>query len=162
MSGTVAHLERIRALVADLPPAADDTARIDAIRLLEEITSVAAAQQARETAAFVASQRSAQAEAGVPAERVGRGIAAQVALAKHCSPYQAQRYVGWASILTAELPATLAELAAGRTTEWRAMVVARETAWLSREHRGQVDAELAPTLRHRGDRGVESAAKKIA
>src|SRR5581483_10972535 len=118
--------------------------------------------QARETAAFAASQRAAQAAAGVPVERVGRGGAAQVGLARRVSPFHAQRYVGWASILTRELPATFAALASGRTSEWRAMLVARETAWLSREHRAVVDAQLAPRLGQLGDRRVEAEAKKLA
>jgi hypothetical protein len=83
-------------------------------------------------------------------------------LARRCSPFLARRYVGWAKILTAELPNTLAALQAGATTEWRAMLVARETGWLSREHRAQVDAELAARFEELGDRGTEAAAARIA
>jgi hypothetical protein len=82
-------------------------------------------------------------------------------LAKRLSPYHAQRYVGWATILTRDLPATFAQLQAGRVSEWRAMIVARETAWLSREHRARVDAELAPKLSRLGDRRVEAEARKL-
>jgi hypothetical protein len=145
-----------------LPPAADDSERIDRIRLLEELKCAAAAAQAKETVEFASSQRADQVAAGMPAERVGRGIAAQVGLAKRISPYHAQRYVGWSAVLVAELPATFAALAAGRITEWRAMIVARETAWLSREHRRAVDAELAPRVESWGDRRVESEARKAA
>jgi hypothetical protein len=70
--------------------------------------------------------------------------------------------VGWAGILTTELPHTLAALQAGWITEWRAQFVARETAWLSAEHRRQVDTELAPQLESLGDRAVEATAKKLA
>ncbi len=155
----------VRALVASLaaPPAAgDDGVRIDRIRVLEELKSAAAAAQARETAAFAASQRLEQAAAGVPGERVGRGIAAQVGLARRVSPFHATRYVGWASILTRELPGTFAALQAGQISEWRAMIVARETAWLSRPHRAAVDRDLAPRLEALGDRRVEAEAKKAA
>jgi hypothetical protein len=155
-------LQRVLSDLVAVPPPADDAARVDAIRLLEEIKSAAAAAQSKITARFVDSQRAEQAAAGVPAERIGRGIAAQVGLAKRCSPYHAQRYVGWATILASELPATLAELTAGRTSEWRAMLVARETAWLSRGHRLAVDRELAPQLERLGDRRVESETKKLA
>jgi hypothetical protein len=85
-----------------------------------------------------------------------------VALALRCSPARAQRYVGWASVLTTELPLTFAALQSGRTTQWRAMIVARETIWLSREHRARVDSEMAGQLAHLGDRKVEAAAKRIA
>jgi hypothetical protein len=155
-------LDEIVAAVRTLSVGTDDSERIDRIRLLEELKSAAAAAQAAETVAFTASQRAAQSAQGVPADRVGRGITAQVALAKRMSPYHAQRYAGWAKILTAELPRTFLALRSGRTTEWRAMLVARETAWLSAEHRAVVDAEVAPQLEHLGDRRVEAEVKKLA
>ncbi|HEU5006004.1 MAG TPA: DUF222 domain-containing protein [Jatrophihabitantaceae bacterium] len=160
-AGTTA-LTGLIATLRELPGGADDAARIDRIRLLEELKSTAAAMQARETAEFAASQRQAQLDAGVRAERADRGIASQVGLARRISHFQARRYVGWAKILTTELPATFAQLQAGKTTEWRAMLVARETAWLSREHRAAVDAELAPKLEPLGDKRVETEAKKAA
>jgi hypothetical protein len=93
---------------------------IDQIRALEELKSTAAATQARLTARFAATQRQAQLDAGVPAERADRGIAHQVGLARRISPHQARRYVGWAKILTSELRQTFAVLHAGKTSEyWR-------------------------------------------
>lgn len=157
--------DQLRAIVramADTDTSVADAALIDEIRLLEELKSAAAAAQAKVTAAFVASQRAKQTAAGVKPERVGRGIAAQVALAKRCSPAFAQRYVGLAMILTGELPATFAALTAGHTSEWRALLVARETAWLSRADRTAVDAEIGPQLERLGDRKVESETKRLA
>jgi hypothetical protein len=148
--------------LAGLRTDCDDALRVDQIRQLEELKSAVAAAQARVTAAFVASQREANRAAGVKPEHAERGIAHQVALAKRTSPFHARRYVGWATILTAELPATFARLQAGETSEWRAMIVARETGWLSRDHRAVVDAELAPQLESLGDRKTENQAKKIA
>ena len=60
-----------------VPLSTDDALRIDEIRLLEELKAAAAARQARITAEFAASQRAAQSTAGVPAERVGQGVARQ-------------------------------------------------------------------------------------
>ena len=60
--------------------------------------------------------------------------------------------MGLARVLTRELPCTLAALRAGLVSEWRATVVARETACLSREHRGVVDQEL-------GDLGASTWAR---
>jgi HNH endonuclease. len=171
MTGDVQHAGTVPSRTADLAGVAvvlagldedvDDAERIDRIRLLEEIKAQASAAQAKQTAAFVASQRETQRDAGVPAERVGRGIAAQVGLARRVSPFHASRYVGWSMILTTELPCTFAALQAGRVSEWRAMIVARETVWLSREHRAHVDAELAPQLESLGDRRVAAEARKI-
>ena len=148
--------------LTDRQPGADDSVRIDRIRALEELRSLVSAVQAQETAEFVTSQRAAQTAAGVPAERVGRGVTAQVGLARRISPHSAARHVGWCMTLVAELPATFAELQDGRVSEWRAMIVARETAWLSREHRAEIDRQLAPQLHTLGDRKVESEAKRLA
>jgi hypothetical protein len=150
------------AALRQIGPDPDDAIRVDQIRQLEELKSAAAAVQARVTAAFVASQRKANRAAGVKPEQAERGIAHQVGLAKRTSPFQARRYVGWANILTTELPHTFARLQAGETTEWRAMIVARETGWLSREDRTVVDRELAPRLEALGDRKTENEAKAIA
>lgn len=142
--------------------AGDDAERVDQIRRLEEIKSAAAAAQAKVTAAFSASQRAEQRRAGVPEERVGRGIAAQVGLARRDSPARATRYTGWAEILVTELRHTFDALAHGEITEWRAMIVARETAWLCAEHRAAVDTALRDRLGTLGDRAVEAETKKLA
>ncbi|MDT4925125.1 MAG: hypothetical protein QOG01_2838 [Pseudonocardiales bacterium] len=157
-----AALAGLVATLADLGQDVDDSVRVDRIRLLEELKSAAAAAQAKEVAAFAFSQRAEQVALGVPIERIGRGVAAQVGLAKRISPFQARRYVGWANILTSELPNTFAALQGGRVSEWRAMIVARETAWLSRADRVTVDAQLAGRLETLGDRRVEAEAKKLA
>jgi hypothetical protein len=60
------------------------------------------------------------------------------------------------------MPCTLAALTAGDITEWRATILARETAMLSAEHRARVDAELGPRLAGMGDREVDKAAKALA
>ncbi len=54
-----------------------------------------------------------------------------------------------------EMPATFATLAAGRTTEWRAQLMVRETAMLSRQDRAQVDSH---TRRHGTQVGVQEFA----
>ncbi len=69
-----------------------------------------------------------------------------MALAKRCSANRGVRYVGWARILTGDYPQTFEALRRGETTEWRATLVVRETAYLSDEARMQADAELAPQL----------------
>jgi hypothetical protein len=159
---STADLAAMVGVLKDLERAENDAERIDRIRLLEELKSAVCAAQARETVGFAASQKGAQVDAGVRSHDVGKGVAAQVALAKRESPARARRYVGWAQILTTELPETLAALWDGRISEWRAQVVARETGWLSAEHRSAVDRELGPRLEGLGDRQTEAEAKKLA
>lgn len=158
----LAAIGELSRAVANLEQDVDDSVRVNRVRALEELRSAVAAAQARETARFVDSQRVAQRAAGVSAERAGHGIAAQIGLARRISPHQASRYVGWVKILTSELPRTYAALRSGRVPEARALAVARETVWLSREQRAVVDAELAPRLESLGDRHVETEARRTA
>ena len=143
--------------------AADDAERVELLGEIEALKSALCAAQARLALDLEASQCAAQRAAGVPESDVGRGVAAQVALARHESPAKGRRLLGLAHAL-AELPCTAAALAAGETTEWRATLVARETGWLSREDRLLVDAELAGRpggLAALGDRGTEAETRRI-
>ena len=148
--------------LSDLDQEISDRERIDRIRHLEELKSVLAAAQARETAAFVASHQAAQARRGVPADRVGRCVAAQIGLARRISPFQAARYVSQVQVLTADLPETFAKLAAGAVSEWHALTVARETSWLGRDNRAAVDSEIARELGTVGTRRLVDTVHKTA
>ena len=153
------------ATLADACGPATDTERVDALRALEELKCAAEAMQAEITADLDASQRTLHASAGEPAERQGRGVAHQVALARRESPHRGQRHLGLAKILRTELPHTRAAFRAGRITEWATMVIARETACLSVEDRLTVDAELAADpdrLEAMGIGELEAEAKKLA
>ena len=154
-----------RADMATMPLPTDDAARVDLLRAAEELKAAAAALQARVTVEFAASQRAQKEAAGVDPRDAGRGIAAQVALARRESPTQGARSLGLARALVEELPHTLEALTFGRTTEWRATLVARETACLCRQDRATVDADLAARpggLGGLGDRATETTARAIA
>lgn len=151
--------------LAHLPRDLDDAGRIDLIRSLEELKCAAEAAQAVLTADFDASQRAEQAARGVPKERQGRGVAAQIALARRESPHRGQQHLGLAKVLRDELPHTLAAFRAGRITEWKAMIVARETACLTLEDRLTVDADLAGNperIEAMGDAELVAAARERA
>ncbi len=121
----------------------DDAGRVDAIRALEELLCTATAAQARLATELDASQRAMQAAAGVPVARQGRGVAAQVALARRESHARGRLHLGLAKTVCSELPHTWTAWRTGRITEWTATLIARETACLSREDRAQVDAVVA-------------------
>jgi hypothetical protein len=118
-----------------------DAARIDQLRLLEELKAVAAAAQARVTLGFAASQLAEQDTRGVRRDARGRGIGDQVALARGCPAAQGARHLGFARAM-AEMPHTHALLGAGQISEWTATVLVRETAILTREDRRVVDERL--------------------
>jgi len=159
---TVAGLGRI---LAGLPAPDGAAALIDETRELEDLKSALAARQARLAVAFDLTQRREQARAGVPAEQLGTGVGAQLALARRESPAKGGRLLGLAKALVTEMPHTLTALETGQLNEWRATLLVRETACLSAADRAAVDEELAPdagTFTGTGDRALTTAARAAA
>ena len=145
--------------------ATDSAGIIDRIRELEDWKSAASAEQARLAVAFDLLQRREQAAAGVPAEKLGAGIGAQIALARRESPARGGRLLGLAKALITEMPHTLAALETGQLNEWRATLLVRETACLTAADRAAVDDELAADAGTRcgqGDRAMVAAARAAA
>ena len=159
---TTEELAGLVSLLASPSPAVTDAERVDRIAVMEQVKAALCAAQARETVTFKESQLAEQDAAGVPARNRGKGIAAQVALARRESPHKGARLVGLAEALVGEMPHTLAALERGEINEWRATLAARETACLSRADRAIADTELGPRLAAMGDRQVETEFKKIA
>src|SRR3954466_7608185 len=84
-------LGAVTALLAAVPLATGCAGMIDELRELEDLKSAAAARQARIAVAFDLAQRRGQAAPGVPAERLGAGTGAQIALAGRESPAKGGR-----------------------------------------------------------------------
>jgi hypothetical protein len=115
---------------------------VDRIRGLEELKAQASAEQARLTARLDKVVRAAHRDARLPYDQQGRGVASQVALARRESPFRGSRHLGLATALTTDLTCTLAAMELGQVSEWRATLIARETACLAAEDRRSVDAWL--------------------
>ena len=142
----VLRTEDVQALTARMSSVdrgLSNTERIDQVRVLEELACAARAAQAVLAVDFDASMRVKAAEAGVLAERQGRGIAAQVAFARRESLHRGERALQLAKVVTREMPCTMAAWAQGRVDEYTVTLLVKETACLSREDRGAVDAEVA-------------------
>ncbi|WP_461165115.1 HNH endonuclease [Arthrobacter sp. R4-81] len=151
--------------LAGVRPCGDGAGLIGQLRDLEDLKSAAAALQARIAVAFDADQRRTQRAAGVPAAELGKGVAAQIALARRESPARGGRLLGLAKALATEMPHTLAALQTGQLNEWRATLLARETACLTAQDRCAVDEELAAdtgALSGLGDRALIAAARTAA
>ncbi|WP_099021631.1 HNH endonuclease [Mycolicibacterium palauense] len=151
--------------LSEVAPDADEAQLIARIEWLERLKSAAAAGQARAAAAFDAKRRAAEQEAGLPARRRGRGIAAEIALARHDSPARGGRHLGFARALVHEMPHTLAALETGALSEWRATLVVRESACLDVEDRRTLDEEICGDpgkLAGLGDARIAAEAKAIA
>ena len=148
-----------------IDPDLGDSDRIELLRALEDLKSAAAAAQARIAADFAASQRQEQREQGVRSRDVGKGVCAQVALARRESPHRGNMLVGLAEALVHEMPHTLAALEAGVLSEYRARIMVKETACLSRTDRTQVDAAVCSDQRRLatlGNRRLEAEAKRAS
>src|SRR5215217_3171397 len=164
-SGSAARQQSVRDLidaVASMRSGSGSAELIDQVRDLEDLKSAVAALQARLAVAFDVAERRTQAEAGVPAAEQGQGVGAQIALARRESPSRGSRLLGLARALVTEMPHTLAALETGRLNEWRATLLARETACLSAADRCAVDEELSAdtgTFVGAGDRAIVAAAR---
>ncbi|WP_301119271.1 DUF222 domain-containing protein [Mycolicibacterium fortuitum] len=151
--------------LAQVNPHADEADLHRRIEELERAKAAAAAGQARCAALLDAKRRADEAAAGVPRAKRGRGVASEVALARHDSPNRGSRHLGFAKALVYEMPHTLAALESGVLSEWRATLIVRESACLSVEDRRTLDAEMCgdvTTLAGMGDKRIEAEAKKIA
>ena len=148
-------------------PATRGAVRIDRIALYEQLRAALAAAQHTEMVAFGRTQVDEQAElvAGgrLDPEKLGRGIADQIALAAHVSPWQGSRRLTIASTLAADLPHTRALLSAGRISERLAETIVAQTTHLDPEQRRAVDKQLADAgLEQMGFRQAEATVKKRA
>src|SRR6476661_5669362 len=132
-----------------------DKERIDALTALERLKSATAAAQARLTDEFAVSQRATLVKNGADPRDARRSVCAQVALARRDAPHKGSRHVGLAHTLVHEMPGVLRALECGETSEWRATVIARETAHLDKEQRAQIDTAIADHLGQWGDARTE-------
>ena len=149
----------------DVPVGASEAELRGLVEQYEQLKSQAAAAQARVTAMWAAKRAAAEEADGVPARRRCKGLAAEVALARHDAPVCGNTHLGVAKALVHEMPHTLAALECGALSEYRATLIVRESACLSLEHRGQLDAELCADttkLAGWGNKRVEAEAKRIA
>lgn len=156
--------ERIAALHAWLLGAGkpgDNPARINTLRALEEVKAACVAVQAqvlvelhddalraaREHAANPAGHHdSAGRQIPVTVKSAERDATAstvqQAARALRLSPHRTRTLLGAARVWHEEMPHTLAALREGRLSEERALLLVKETACLTLEDRGRIDADL--------------------
>jgi len=149
----------------DIDPEASESQLRARVEEFEQMKSAAAAGQARATALWAQKREAGETAAGMAAGKRGRGLAGEVALARHDAPVRGGTHLGMAKALVDEMPHTLAALAAGVLSEWRATLIVRESACLSVQHRRELDAALCTDMSRMagwGNARVAAEAKKIA
>lgn len=146
LTSMLARLGELADGAADTPDV-PDAVRIDRLALMEKLRAALVAAQHGEMVGFARGQVEAQKEEIVSGRldptKLGRGIADQIALACHVSPWTGSRRLGTARALHAELPSTRAMLRAGVISEDTAEKVVSETRHLDPELRRLVDKQLA-------------------
>ncbi|MGA7203609.1 MAG: DUF222 domain-containing protein, partial [Specibacter sp.] len=143
----------------------DPGALIDAIAAAESAKSALCAMQAQAGVLLMSQQRLAQARAGMPTEKLGQGVGAQIGLARGESPHQGRRLCELADVLVREMPHTLHALNSGVLNEYRAGIMAKETLFLSPEDRARVDELICgdpDQLAGWGNRELGARARKAA
>lgn len=148
----------------DIDPDASEAQLRELVERCEELKSKAAAAQARATALWAARRAAAEAASGIPARRRGKGLASEIALARRDAPACGNTHLGMAKALVNEMPCTMAALERGQLSEYRALLIVRESACLSIEDRRTLDAELAEEangFEGWGNRRVAAEAKRI-
>jgi hypothetical protein len=148
-------------------PTVTAATRVDRIAVLEQVRAALAAAQHTEVVAFARARVDEQGEqvaAGrLDPEKLGRGIADEIALAAHISPWQGSRRLNIARTLAADLPNIRALLWSGQVSEKLAETVVGETTHLDAEQRRLVDKQLAEAgLEKLGFRRAEATVKKLA
>jgi len=99
---------------------------------------------------------------GIKRAVTARKVGSDVALARRCAPSLGSRLLGFAHAVVEKMPHTHDALAAGVIGKPEAMLIVRETACLSREDRGVVDAAAADQLGTVSRRQLEAAAQAAA
>ncbi|WP_045823826.1 HNH endonuclease [Williamsia herbipolensis] len=151
--------------IGELTPASTEADAVDQIATLESMKAACAAAQAKQTMRLEELRIESESAAGVPVARQGRGLAAEVALARKASGSTGGRHLGFARAVMREMPHTRAALASGALTEWRATILVRETAHLTPRDRGEIDRRICAdvsALEGVGDRALDAEVKRLA
>jgi hypothetical protein len=164
-SVSVAHIQAWTASLLTIARDVSDGERIDQTRALEELACAIAGAQAQISADLHRSRCAEQRARGATVEEVGRGVAAEIALARRVSPARAARQLSVDLAVVADMPHAFAAMQRGKLSGWRATLLARELRCLTSDDRRLADAELCgdvDRLESFGDRRLAAEARRLA
>jgi hypothetical protein len=144
------------------PSRLDEADALETITALERLKRGASAVQAQLSVRVDELARARQRTEGTPREQLGAGVGTQIALARMESPHRGGRDLGLAKALVSELPSTLASMGRGDISEWRATLVARETACLDAATRRAIDERISGRMPSWGDRQTVREVRRLA
>ncbi|MGO3069924.1 MAG: DUF222 domain-containing protein [Brevibacterium linens] len=153
---------RWRDSLSEMPPAATEEEAIDRITALEELTSACAAAQARETLTFDMHRKNREAEDGVPSKKQGLGVGAEIGLARKVSRHRGNALLKFSRTLLLDLPNVYSAMKGGDISEEKARTVAKESDWLPREKKHELDERMAERLAEVGVRRLGNEVRALA
>lgn len=131
---------------AGLPHVSDPDALLDGVAAAERLRSRTDAVQMRASVAFRDARIAQQRRDGIAREAVGKGLAHELALARHASPARTGNQLALDRVIVETLPRTMRLLARGEISRWSADEVAKAVICLEDEDRARVDAAVAEQL----------------
>ncbi|UEJ82484.1 HNH endonuclease [Brachybacterium halotolerans subsp. kimchii] len=121
-------------------------ALLDAVAVSERLRSRTDAVHMRASVAFRDARIAQQRDDGIPREAIGKGLAHELALARHASPARTGNQLALDRVIVETLPRTLGLLARGEISRWSADEVAKAVLCLDDEDRARVDDSVAEHL----------------
>jgi hypothetical protein len=145
-----------------IPAATTEAEAVDWISMLERVKAACSAAQALQAMALHTIRCEDEAARGVPAAERGRGVAAEVALARKESPSRGSQHLGMARALVDDMPCTRDALRRGEISEYKASLMVKETSWLPQKERREVDALMTERLAELGNHRLAGEARAHA
>src|SRR5690625_5003878 len=121
----VVEMQEIQTRLEQLAAVSSQLEAVDLIRETETCKALMSAIQARATAVMEALRHNEEALRDVPADRRGKGLGAEIGLARMESPTRGAQHLKHAGLLLQDLPHTYAALARGHIREEHAYAGAR-------------------------------------
>ncbi|WP_136090224.1 HNH endonuclease [Auritidibacter ignavus] len=109
----------------------DESTAIDVISTLEKIQATAVAMQAQAASQLDKLRLDREKAAGIPKNRRGSGLGAEIAMARKQSPERGNGFLNAARIITHHMPGALGAMRSGELSEAHAMTLSREVRGLA-------------------------------
>lgn len=148
--------------LAQRAPVTDEASAIDQIRLLSEHQGMIEAAQALAATELETMRLEREAREKVPKSQRGKGLGAEIALARRETPARGKRFLEMAQALAKEMPYTRRALTQGQIREEHAQAIVKETAVLSSQHRKAVDDAVKDRLGMAGPKELANEARAHA
>ena len=132
--------------LAARPVASTQEAAVERIRVYDTLKGQLEAAQATEVANFEQQRLAQEAQQNIPTSQRGKGLGAEVGLARRETPSRGNRFLKLARALAHDLPHTARALTSGHIREEHAQVIAKETEVLSPDLRRAVDTAIKDRL----------------